>query len=563
MAKADAILEVKGLTKGYNLSDGGHTLALKNVSFEVFLNETIGIIGKSGAGKTTLLRILRGVEPFDEGDIFIDGVRLTPESSNIDIAQVKEKTAIHLQRSFGLWAANTVENVMRRVQAFEMGDETAPLPDEGDAKFEDLRKKSMKYLELVGLTHKAEQAAHTLSGGEKQRLVLARQLVMQPRLLLLDEPLTMASPEDKKEALKVMKRIREELNITTLLVSHLPEIHRELSDRLLWIDNGELKEGGSTEEIISKFLSDIEEPIPVKPLTDKRPIFRLDGVSRTYYHYNLSKLFELKDINLDVYRGEIFGIIGPCGVGKTVLVRMLAGLEMPNKGNIIYFKEDGGAVDMANLGIESALIRQKLGILHQEFGLTHHAKVEDIIISRSRFKSIPEDELTDIARRLEIKESVLDFVLRLADVPESSRKDALETLEISEDLLLDIYTELPRVRLDTDEVQPILELLDLERDIINNRSYELSGGEKIRVALAVELATKPMLLILDEPFGDLDPVTAQKVANLLKKVNAELGTTFVIVSHDRELLASTAHRIALIEDGAVKGEFEKGRLHNL
>lgn len=563
MANADAILEVKGLTKGYKLSDGSFTHALKNVSFELFPNETVGIIGRSGAGKTTLLRILRGVEPFEEGDILIDGIKLTPKSSARDIAHVREKTAIHLQRSFGLWAANTIENVMRRVQAFEMGDETAILPDEDDAKFEDLRGKSMKYLELVGLSHKAEQTAHTLSGGEKQRLVLARQLVMQPRVLLLDEPLTMASPEDKRSALEVMKNLRKELNMTTLLVSHLPEIHRELSDRLLWIEDGELVEEGSVEDIIGKFLSDIEEPIPVKPLLEKKPIFRLDGVNRTYYHYNLSKLFEIKDINLDVHRGEIFGVIGPCGVGKTVLVRMLAGLEMPSKGNVIYFKEDGGAVDMANLGIESALIRQKVGILHQEFGLTHHSKVEDIIISRSRFKSISEDELTDIANRLEIKESVLDFVLRLADVPESARKDALEDLELSEDLLLDIYTELPRVRLDIQEVEPILELLDLGKDIMSNRSYELSGGEKIRVALAVELATKPMLLILDEPFGDLDPITSQKVSNLLKKINSQLGTTFVIVSHDRELLASTAHRIALIEDGVVKGEFEKDRLHNI
>ncbi|MDY6966218.1 MAG: ATP-binding cassette domain-containing protein [Halobacteriota archaeon] len=560
---ADAILKVKGLTKGYDLSDGGHIHALKNVNFEVFLNETVGIIGKSGAGKTTLLRVLRGVEPFDDGEIIIDGAAITPKSSKSDVGKLKDKSAIHLQRTFGLWAESTIENVMRRVYALESGDETIPLPDPDDNEFDRLRDESMKFLELVGLTHKADQAAHTLSGGEKQRLVLARQLILQPKVLLLDEPLTMAAPEDKREALDLVKKLCKELNMTTVLVSHLPEIHRELSQRLLRLDDGQIVESGEVEGVINNFLVDMEPVEPVRPLPEKEPLFRLEGVSRVYYHYNLSKLFELKEMNLDVYRGEIFGIIGPCGVGKTVLVRLLAGLEMPNTGRVLYFTEGGGATDLTSLGMASALMRQKIGILHQEFGLTHHSKIEDIIKSRSRFKSISKEQLTEIAKKLDLRESILDFVLRLADVPESSRKDVLEDLEISEDELLDIYAELPIERLDIGEVKPILELLGLDSDIVNKRSYELSGGEKIRAALAVELATKPLLLILDEPFGDLDPVTSTKVSNLLKKVNAEYNTTFVIVSHDRELLSRTAHRIVLIEDGELKGEFDKDMLHNI
>jgi methyl coenzyme M reductase system subunit A2 len=556
-----AILRVSNLTKGYKLSDGGYTRALCNVSFDVSQSETLGIIGKSGAGKTTLLRIIRGVEPFDDGEIMVDGTKLSPGSSEYDIREVKAKTAIHLQRSFALWSENTLDNIMRRVRALRSGDETIPLPDEGEADYEEIKEESMRLLGLVGISHKAEQAAHTLSGGEKQRLVLARQLAMKPEILLLDEPLTMASPEDKKCAVDVIKNIKQELGMTTLLVSHMPEIHRELSDRLIWLEDGEIMDTGSVEGIIGKFISQSPPSVPLAELEEKKVIFRLDNVSRTYYHYNLSKLFEIHNINLDVYEGEIFGIIGPCGVGKTVLVRILAGLELPNEGRVIYFI-GGEPVDITSLCLASAFVRQKIGILHQEFGLTHHARVEDIIVSRSRFKSISREKLEEITKKMGISETKLDFILRLADVSESVRRDVLEELEVSEDDIEKIYAALPTTRLNVRDVEPIFDLLNLPTEIINRRSYELSGGEKIRVALAVELAMGPLLLILDEPFGDLDPVTARGVSNMLKRVNSEYKTTIVIISHDRKLLAETAHRIILIEDGEMK-EAVEDRLHNI
>ena len=559
----DAILEVMGLSKGYLLFDGSYTHALKNINFKVFSGETLGIIGKSGAGKTTLLRILRCVDPFDDGKIIIDGIELDPKSTKERLRAGKDKTAIHLQRTFGLWSETTLDNVMRRVRALDSGDETAPLPGPDDTGYEEIKEASLKLLDLVGIAHKAEQFAHTLSGGEKQRLILARQLAVRPKILLLDEPLTMAAPENKKSVIDVVKGLRKEFEMTLVLVSHMPEMHRELSDRLLWLEDGEVMETGEVEDIIGKFISQKEQPSAPKPLEIKRPLFRLDNVSRVYYHYNLSKLFEIKDINLDIYEGEILGIIGPSGVGKTVLIRILAGLENPNKGKVLFFSKEGKATDLTNLGLASALVRQKIGIMHQEFGLTHHARIEDIIKSRSRFKSLSEEELVELTKELDLKESLLDFVLRLADVPQSSRKDILEDLDISEDELVEIYAALPKERLDIKEVQQILDLLGLPPEMISRKSYELSGGEKIRAALAVELATKPMLLILDEPFGDLDPVTSIRVSNLLKKVNLEYNTTFVIISHDRELLAKTAHRIVLIEDGEVKGSFDKARLHNI
>ncbi|MHC1566279.1 MAG: ABC transporter ATP-binding protein [Candidatus Syntropharchaeia archaeon] len=559
----EPILKVEDLSKRYPLSSGGYCQALERVSFEVFPGEIVGIIGKSGSGKTTLLRILRGVEPFDEGRFVIDGKEITPSSSPRDIQEVKEKTAIHLQRSFAFWSESTLINVMLRLCALDTGDETCGLPPEESKEYERYKKESMELLELVGLTHKVDQAAHTLSGGEKQRLLLARQLAIRPKVLLLDEPLTMASPDKKREAIDAIRNIYEKLGMTVLLVSHLPKLHKELSERVIWLDEGKIRKEGDVDSITKAFMSEMEKPLPLTELNQAKPLFQLDDVSKIYYHYTLSKLFEIYDVNITVHRGEILGIIGPCGVGKTVLMRILAGIELPTKGRVLYYTEDGKTADLTNLGIASALIRQNIGILHQEFGLTHYARVEDIIRGRKKFKSISEETLKDIAKNLDLTEVQLDFVLRLADMPSGGRKNILEELELTEDDILEIYAAIPQVELDIEEVKSILNLLDLPREILNRRAYELSGGEKIRVALAVELATKPSLLILDEPFGDLDPITSRKVSNILKNINRELGMAFAIVSHDRELLADTVHRMILIKDGEVRTDVDEEELRNL
>ncbi|MHC1635709.1 MAG: ATP-binding cassette domain-containing protein [Candidatus Methanospirareceae archaeon] len=557
------IIEVTGVRKRYALSSGGYVEALKGISFKVYHREIVGIIGRSGAGKTTLLRILRGVEPFDEGKIYIDGTVLTPESSSKEIQEVRDKTAIHLQRSFALWSENTVGNLILRLKALETGDESTGLPPEDSSEYERYHKEAMKLLRLVGLEHKAEQAAITLSGGEKQRLILARQLAIRPKILLLDEPLTMVSPEEKKECIEVIKRIHDELEMTTLVVSHMPSIHRKLSERLIWLDEGEIKGEGDVEAIIGGFLGDMEKKEALAPLPSQpKPLFKLHNVSKVYYHYTLQKLFEIHDIDITIHRGEILGIIGPSGVGKTVLMRILAGIELPDKGKVLYY-ENGKEINLTELGIRSALIRQNIGILHQEFGLTHYAKVEEIIRGRRKFKTLSEDVMKKIKERFELSDVQLDFIFRLADMPSGMRSEILDELEISEDNILEIYAALPQVELDKEEVKRIFKLLDLPLEILERRAYELSGGEKIRVALAVELASNPSLLILDEPFGDLDPITARKVSNVIKRVNRKIGASFAIVSHDRELLYETAHRLIMIKDGEVREKIEEKEFRNI
>ena len=245
------LVTVENLVKVFKIEHGGVIRALDGVNLEVEEGEILGIIGESGSGKTTLLRILRGVEVFDEGLVKINGVELRPTSSIDDFYKVRRITAIHLQRTFGLWSESVVNNVIRALRYVDEGDER--LPPEDTSEYLEYRERAMELLRLVGLEHRADLWADVLSGGEKQRLILARQLAKKPKLLLLDEPATMTCPITRRELLETVKRINEQLGLTTIVVSHMPEIHRKLAHRMVWLDRGKVFREGGVEENFGRF----------------------------------------------------------------------------------------------------------------------------------------------------------------------------------------------------------------------------------------------------------------------------------------------------------------------
>ena len=241
------MLQVDNLSKSYTI-DGIEVAALKDISFSVKPGEILGFVGKSGGGKTTLMKILRGMEPFDSGKIVMGELTVTPESGDDVRREQMRLSAIHLQRDFALWTESVLKNVVMRVYSRETGYEVLPIPELGN--YDDIYKEAMYYLRLVGLEKKAHQLATLLSGGEKQRLLIARQLAKKPRFLLLDEPATMACPATKQEVLDAVLNVNRELGLTILVVSHLPEVHQYLDDRLIWLDNGRIVDQGKPAEIL-------------------------------------------------------------------------------------------------------------------------------------------------------------------------------------------------------------------------------------------------------------------------------------------------------------------------
>ncbi|WP_305513522.1 ATP-binding cassette domain-containing protein [Methanobrevibacter sp. V14] len=541
------MIKVENVSKEYELADGTKVPALKDVSFEVKEGEILGIMGKSGSGKTTLLRALRGVEHIDDGSIEVGKVKVTSTSSQFYYNNLKKETAIHLQRSFGLWPDTVRENVLRKLYARKYFDE-------GDTNFEiaesEFGHEADELLELVSLTHKADHYASVLSGGEKQRLIMARQLAKQPKALLLDEPATMACPRTKQEILDAVKKINKELNITVIIVSHLPDVQKYLADRVILLEDGEIADEGSTDEICDKLMRDMDDIVDIQNISTDEDVIDVKDIYKRFYLLTGGEVLQIEDINFKVRNGNILSIIGPSGAGKTVLLRMLGGLDDPDEGEVLYKVEDGWA-DIDIPGLNRMKIRSKLGFMHQEFALSHYATVLDQLATRLGYKNqdiVKEAKMR--AKKLGLSEELLDSFYLLTDLPETEAKERLRQINLDGEILNDLFPRFPETAT-KEAVADIFESLDLDMDILFRKSYELSGGQKVRVMLALILVSRPKFLLLDEPFGDLDPITLRDVTNALKSISKEYDITIVMISHNTDFIKELSDRAIFMDEGKI------------
>ncbi|OYV12764.1 MAG: methyl coenzyme M reductase system, component A2 [Methanosaeta sp. ASO1] len=544
------MLQVENLSKTYRQKDR-EIAALKNISFAVNQGEILGLVGKSGGGKSTLMKILRGMESFDCGKILLDGLTITPDSGD-DVKRAQMSvTAIHLQRDFALWTESAVKNVVRRVHSRSTGYEVLPIPE--DHNYQEMYQEALYYLRLVGLEKKAHHLATVLSGGEKQRLLIARQLARKPKILLLDEPATMACPATKQEVLDTIKTVNRELNLTIIVVSHLPEIHAYLADRLIWLEGGEIVAEGKPTEILTRFLAGMGEVQPLAVRSNPEPLIRVRGLYKRNCLVSTGEVLEvlaMKDINFDINQGEITSIIGNSGGGKTTLLKIMQGVRMPDEGSVFY-RHGQNWVDMMVYSPERMEVRQGLGIMYQEFALYAGEMIIEQIAYQLGVKGTDVVEnARAMAEEMGISDKVLDIIYAMADMSEEDAKAALEALGLTRDIFKDLFPRFPATEAEK-FAKPVFELLSLDPEVLWKLPDQLSGGEKVRASLAILLAARPRVLILDEPFGDIDPITLREVSNAIKSINAELGTTILLVSHHVDFVKEVSHRAIFFESGAI------------
>jgi ATPase components of various ABC-type transport systems, contain duplicated ATPase len=541
------MLEVCNVVKEYEFNNEKIRI-LDNICFNVADGEILGITGKSGSGKTTILKILRGLEDFDSGYFELDGERIEPNAGKDKLKFLTCTSAIHLQRNFGLWNGPAIENIIRKLNFQIGGHEGLPEPD--DLNYEQLYEEAMYYMRLVGLENKAKHSANLLSGGEKQRLILARQLAAKPRLLLLDEPVTMTGPGTKQDMLDLIKNIKTELNIPIILVSHLPEVHMYLADRVAYLEEGKIIEIGEAEKVLKHFLKDIQEQVPLTDKADDSPIIKVTGLSNRFVLLRVGEVLNFEDISLDINKGEITAFIGPSGAGKTTLLKMIAGLRVPKEGAISYL-HNGNWMNIIDFTLQRLDLRRKMSIMHQEFTLSPHSTIRDQMAFKLRLKG---ERSLDYARQkaaeLGISDEALDTLYRITEDNEDEKDKTLREMNLSVDIYSKLFPIITREDVDEHAVE-VFEALDLPLSVLDKTPYQISGGEHVRAYIALALVSRPEILILDEPFGDLDPVTLRDVTNSLKRINQKFGTSIVFVSHHMDFVREAAHRAILIDNAKI------------
>jgi len=505
-----SFIEIKNVSKSFNDVD-----VLKNVSMSVKEGTVLGILGKSGSGKSVLINMLRGMKEYepDQGKIIYkiaicpQCLRVEPQSMadeackcgghfearNIDFwncdrqtfAAIRRRISIMLQRTFALYEDDTViDNVLKAIQGHDDEDEMYMAID---------------LLEMAQMTHRITHIARDLSGGEKQRVVLARQMGKEPMIFLADEPTGTLDPQTAQLLHETLLEGVKNKWITMVITSHWPEVMIKLSDHVIWLDNGRIIHEGEPKSVVQKFMDSV--PLPEKRETElgDNPIINLENVKKHYYSIERGVIKAVDGVNLNVNEGEIFGIVGLSGAGKTTLSRILYGLTEPSNG-IIEMKLGDDWIDMTKSGLFGrGRFKPYLGILHQEYSLYPHRNVLE--------------NLTE-AISLELP----------AEFGKMKSIYVLKAVGFDENYILNLLNKYPD---------------------------ELSGGERHRVALAQVLIKEPKVIILDEPTGTMDPITRVQVTDSIRKAREELKQTFLIISHDMDFVLDVCDRAALMRGGKI------------
>ncbi len=523
MGKEEPFIKIRDISKKFE-----DNTVLKNVSFDIYEGEPLGLLGRSGAGKSVLLHMLRGTEEYapTSGEIIFRvamcpacgwvttpskaGEACTKCDAQLEVKEVnywkdsaarkkvKRSVAIMLQRTFGLYGDDTV--MYNVIQALE----SRKYPP--DKRF----RRAYELLKSVRMIHRITFPAANLSGGEKQRVVLARQLALDPMLLLADEP---TGTLDFETAKLVHKALIDSTKggMTLIVTSHWPYVIEELTEKVLWLDQGEVVKYGDSKEVVEEFKKQVSEIEREEYQKIGEPKIKIEHCKKYYYSIWRGMVKAVDDVSLTINENEIFGLLGKSGSGKTSLSRIICQIDPVTGGSVkIRVGErwiEVGRVAETGVWIAWGATTPGLGeqaaarvaMLHQEYSLYPDRTILENLTSCIGLQ-IPQE-----LARMKAK-----FMLQGVGFSE----------EQSEELLPKTHTE-------------------------------LSVGERQRVALAQVLMKEPAIAVLDEPTGTMDPITKKFVADSIRAARENLGMTFLIVTHDLDFAYDVCDRIAHMQAGQI------------
>ncbi len=494
--------------------------AIRGINFDAKKGEFIAVAGKNGSGKSTFARILNRLLVPIEGTVFIGGYDAFDEDNILDI-----------RKKVGMVFQSPDDQLIGSVVA----EDVAFGAENIGVKEEELWNRVMDAVEAFGLD--AKMRINDLSGGEKQKVAIAGVLAMKPECIVLDEATSMLDPKSRYELLSLIKELNEKLGITIIMITHLME-ELLFAERIYILDRGKLALKGRREDIffdeerlrdlglecpaivnivnllykeniirrrdifdVDELTEEIKARYPkkfyldtkmVKPIIEKKAVDPVNAILINNLTCKKGKKTILKDITLQVSKGEYVAIVGETGAGKSTLLQHIPALIKTKTGKVFV---DG--MDVNEKATDIRRLRCKIGFVFQ----------------------YPEQQL--FAKN--VYEDVV-FGPRNVGVSEiEAEKRAYEAIE----------------------------LVGLSQDVYDIPISKLSGGQKRRVALAGVLAMKPEYLILDEPLAGLDPAGKQEMLGIIDALHKEAGITIIMVTHDMEKLASYANRVIVMEQGAI------------
>ncbi|PND25446.1 MULTISPECIES: ABC transporter ATP-binding protein [Sinorhizobium] len=543
MTSGADLLRVEGLRITFSVL-GGEVEAVRGANFRILPGRVTALVGESGSGKSAISQAIMGILPsvasvggrvlFNDPEAEAKGVDLL--SLDTDGRDIQEIRGARISKIFqepmtSLSPLHTIGNQISEVLKIHTDTDKAGR-----------RERTEELLGYVGFSDPKrayDMYPFELSGGMRQRAMIAMALICRPALLIADEPTTALDVTVQAQILQLLRELQSKLNMAMLLITHDLGVVANMADEVVVIYHGEIVEAGPVDAIFRNprhpYLKGLmaavphfdmkpgerlkalrEVPVKAGAIVGDREVKKAAGPNVLVSVRNLSKTFSTRssgwfgsgtayrhravdNVSFDIRRGECLGLVGESGCGKTTVSKILMRAVTPDRGTITF--DDGeGALDVLKLdGGELKALRAKIQMVFQ-------------------------DPVSSLSPRMTVK-NILS-----------------EPLEIH-------GRGTPKSR--EEHVRSLLQAVGLDQRFINRYPHSFSGGQRQRIGIARALALVPQLLICDEPVSALDVSVQAQILNLLKDLQKELGLTMLFISHNLAVVDYMADRIAVMCAGRI------------
>jgi peptide/nickel transport system ATP-binding protein len=541
MTDSRDLLRVEDLRIAFSLH-GQANEVVKGVSFRIPPGRTVALVGESGSGKSVISQAIMGLLPRNGA---ITGGAITFNDGTESPAAIADlpRDGLAMRKLRGGRIGMIFQEPMSSLSPVHtIGNqiEEALLLHRDVARGE-ARAKTEHMLGLVG--YKDPRRAYDmypfeLSGGLRQRAMLAMALICHPALLIADEPTTALDVTIQAQVLKLMKDLQQELGMAILLITHDLGVVANMADEVVVIYHGRIMEAGSADDIFRRpqhpYLKALlaalphfdmhrgerlvalrETPVEAsalaaarpKPADPQAPLLKVENLRKAFGTRKGGWLFggagegvvAVDDVSFDIRRGECLGLVGESGSGKTTVSKLIMRALEPNGGRVLF---NDGAREVDVLALNEGELRT----------------------FRPRMQMIFQDPVSSLSPRM----TVLDIL-----------REPLQIHGIGD------------VREQKERVVALMRAVGLDPRFLNRYPHSFSGGQRQRIGIARALALNPDLIICDEPVSALDVSVQAQILNLLKDLQAELGLTYMFISHNLAVVDYMADRIAVMAHGRI------------
>ncbi len=489
------LLEVKNLL----ISFDWHPV-VDNVSFSLKKGERFGLIGESGSGKTLSALAIAGLLPDNakiDGEILINN-QILPKNDKQMAKLRSENIGMIFQEPMS--SLNPLMKIDRQIgEALKIKHDDSKIDEKIDF-----------LLKEVGLDEEYKNRyPHQISGGQRQRIMIAIALALEPKLLICDEPTSALDLINQDKILSLLDKICEQRNMGLLFISHDLAAVARLCQNVGVLKKGRLVEIGAAKEVFNKPKHEYSKKLLKAAKINVPKLVEFETRKKLFEAKNITKIFKrgewlnfsqkqnilaVNNVSFTINSSESVALVGPSGCGKTTLARLIAGLDRANEGEF--------CIENNKYGWQKKLpnnIRREISLVFQ-------------------------DPFGSFNPRLKIGASIgepLRLIKKLNPIEKQNR------------------------------IIKAVEAVGLDKNMLERFPHEFSGGQRQRLAIARALVIRPKLVVLDEPVSALDVSVRGQILELLNKLRSEFGLSYLLISHDLEMVRAVSDRIMVMNKGRI------------